>query len=663
MSNAHVQRSSAVTAESQSLERPNRLLGRKRKRVSVACRSCRVRKSRCDGAQPCSTCEDTETECMYEQAHSRPAVETVTDRVEQRLLAIEQKLQRLGQEARVDWSPEAATSIPPNGKLTLDDGVDGMGAVMLEDEGEESEYFGNSSNVSFLRFIIHATSHCVTRGDGPSNLTQDSTDATGGPRDDDFDGFLQRPPDESPSSLSADRGVVERFSFPPPAEADGLLQIYFTTVNLMMPCIHEASFLGTYRKMRNNELPDIRRSWLGVLNIIFAIATNLTTATTPTSERATRSRMYFERAMEVTKSDIVGRVSLELELFFLLVYSYLEGTTSASLAWTFHSLAVKGAYQLGLHGISSKGLSQIDQELRRRLWYWCVMNDRLLSASYGRPPLIPLSHARINKLVHLPFNNVPSGVIMSSIEYFDALMSLTHIVGGAVDKLYDQNLGSQIQLPINEVVERINRLTWQLATWQDGLPACLSIITSQDILEDVPLTIGTPRLRVLLSLRYLGTRILILRPILPILLDLSKIAALDVQQSMWVHGPGSLLLADLIRAISDILRVSENILAGAKKDQNLLGAWWFSCYYTFNASLATIGVLLTKRVSAFPDRLPDVSYAHVRSLLDSAKDILRGLGNSNRTVVRCHNILTKLLTSFDLEGNTFMIHSIGDRWT
>ncbi|KAF5855754.1 hypothetical protein ETB97_008472 [Aspergillus alliaceus] len=600
MSNTHVQRSSAVTAESQSLERPNRLLGRKRKRVSVACRSCRVRKSRCDGAQPCSTCEDTETECMYEQAHSRPAVETVTDRVEQRLLAIEQKLQRLGQEARVDWSPEAATSIPPNGKLTLDDGVDGM-------------------------------------------------DATGGSRDDDFDGFLQRPPDESPSSLSADRGVVERFSFPPPAEADGLLQIYFTTVNLMMPCIHEASFLGTYRKMRNNELPDIRRSWLGVLNIIFAIATNLTTATTPTSERATRSRMYFERAMEVTKSDIVGRVSLELELFFLLVYSYLEGTTSASLAWTFHSLAVKGAYQLGLHGISSKGLSQIDQELRRRLWYWCVMNDRLLSASYGRPPLIPLSHVRINKLVHLPFNNVPSGVIMSSIEYFDALMSLTHIVGGAVDKLYDQNLGSQIQLPINEVVERINRLTWQLATWQDGLPACLSIITSQDTLEDVPLTIGTPRLRVLLSLRYLGTRILILRPILPILLDLSKIAALDVQQSMWVHGPGSLLLADLIRAISDILRVSENILAGAKKDQNLLGAWWFSCYYTFNASLATIGVLLTKRVSAFPDRLPDVSYAHVRSLLDSAKDILRGLGSSNRTVVRCHNILTKLLTSFDLE--------------
>lgn len=64
---------------------------------------------------------------------------------------------------------------------------------------------------------------------------------------------------------------------------------------------------------------------------------------------------------------------------FLLMEAYLEGTTSSSLAWTLHGLAVKGAYQLGLHVVDSKNMSQIDREVHRRSWYWCVMNDRYVT--------------------------------------------------------------------------------------------------------------------------------------------------------------------------------------------------------------------------------------------------------------------------------------------
>lgn len=55
---------------------------------------------------------------------------------------------------------------------------------------------------------------------------------------------------------------------------------------------------------------------------------------------------------------------------------YLEGTASSSLASTFHSLAVKGCYQLGLHFMDSSNHSHLDREIRRRLWYLCIMNDR-----------------------------------------------------------------------------------------------------------------------------------------------------------------------------------------------------------------------------------------------------------------------------------------------
>lgn len=55
---------------------------------------------------------------------------------------------------------------------------------------------------------------------------------------------------------------------------------------------------------------------------------------------------------------------------------YLEGTAYSSLVWTFHSLAVKGVYQLGLYCRGSKALSPLDAEIQRRLWCVCSMNDR-----------------------------------------------------------------------------------------------------------------------------------------------------------------------------------------------------------------------------------------------------------------------------------------------
>ena len=105
---------------------------------------------------------------------------------------------------------------------------------------------------------------------------------------------------------------MEPFSLPPESEAEHLLRLYFTTVNLMLPCIHEDSFRATYRKAQRDGLRAVRRPWLGVLNVAFAIATNVLTPTSPPLERATRSSMYFDRAVELVRPDMLGRLSLEL---------------------------------------------------------------------------------------------------------------------------------------------------------------------------------------------------------------------------------------------------------------------------------------------------------------------------------------------------------------
>lgn len=153
-------------------------------------------------------------------------------------------------------------------------------------------------------------------------------------------------------------------------------------------------------------------------------------------------------------------------------------------------------------------------------------------------------------------------------------------MGEALERLYDQNLGIRTRLPMSESLNQISKLRWELAQWQDRLPSGLQIITSQDTLDDVPLTLGTTRFRVLLSLRFLGARILILRPVLSQFLDLPGMTASNEHQSEWLRNSGAVLLADLVRTCSDILQISKNILAGSRNDQNLLGAWWFSCYYS-----------------------------------------------------------------------------------
>ena len=56
---------------------------------------------------------------------------------------------------------------------------------------------------------------------------------------------------------------------------------------------------------------------------------------------------------------------------------YLQGTQKSIQAWTVHGLAVKAAFQLGLHSSeASRKLPPREREIRKRIWYGCVVLDR-----------------------------------------------------------------------------------------------------------------------------------------------------------------------------------------------------------------------------------------------------------------------------------------------
>jgi hypothetical protein len=65
--------------------------------------------------------------------------------------------------------------------------------------------------------------------------------------------------------------------------------------------------------------------------------------------------------------------------YFLILGQYLQGTQKSVQAWTVHGLAITMAFQLGLHSPrTNRDFSPVESEIRKRVWYGCILLDRYL---------------------------------------------------------------------------------------------------------------------------------------------------------------------------------------------------------------------------------------------------------------------------------------------
>lgn len=137
----------------------------KRRRIALACDSCRARKTRCDGARPaCNLCVAMDFECVYHGPvrNSAPGPtntgqERDISHLESRLEAMERKLQALGEAPSSAHrstagsedgtcgmaSPCAPDSLHNAAENATENTVDGMGVITFADESEVG-YFGPS---------------------------------------------------------------------------------------------------------------------------------------------------------------------------------------------------------------------------------------------------------------------------------------------------------------------------------------------------------------------------------------------------------------------------------------------------------------------------------------------------------------------------------------
>lgn len=86
---------------------------------------------------------------------------------------------------------------------------------------------------------------------------------------------------------------------------------------------------------------------------------------------------FYRKALGFLDEKTVRGSSIELIQTLLLLASFQQNNQRSVASWTSHSLAVKAAYQIGLHVPSSYAdHTETECEIKRRLWHAVINQDR-----------------------------------------------------------------------------------------------------------------------------------------------------------------------------------------------------------------------------------------------------------------------------------------------
>lgn len=206
---------------------------------------------------------------------------------------------------------------------------------------------GPSSNIAFTRSIRRALyallSHSPSRPHDVSSIRSHHLEIPHRPSLD-----VSRPPTPQPqlpppptssdplinnnnnNSSNAPNDLLQQhidyLQLPPEDEMDALVARFFVDTGALFPFVHAPSFMETYTRVVKNTAAHhqrrFRRSWLGLLNAILAMATVTSTAWSSVSatERAARAEIFYMRARVLCLDQMLHTASLETGgLFSFLV--------------------------------------------------------------------------------------------------------------------------------------------------------------------------------------------------------------------------------------------------------------------------------------------------------------------------------------------------------
>lgn len=103
------------------------------------------------------------------------------------------------------------------------------------------------------------------------------------------------------------------FALPPRDKLRRLVDRYFQWTSLIYPYVHRQTFMDVLAEVEQNNFSRVRRTWMGMLNMILALTTNITTRNDDVGrDRTAECALYYRRALTLCDTDILRGTSLEL---------------------------------------------------------------------------------------------------------------------------------------------------------------------------------------------------------------------------------------------------------------------------------------------------------------------------------------------------------------
>lgn len=147
-----------------------------------------------------------------------------------------------------------------------------------------------------------------------------------------------------------------------------------------------------------------------------------------------------------------------------------------------------------------------------------------------------------------------------------------------IDILYESNIEYPEQ-GILPVASRVLQIEHQLLEWQAALPPLLSLITPGEVRNSDEYSLDR-RFRVILTLRYHNIRILAHRRMLDLYLaSIERGQNYDAEDSM-LRQVGERSKNICIQSASDLISIVHTVTHSPEPKKGLLGAWWFTLYYS-----------------------------------------------------------------------------------
>ncbi|KAK4096161.1 hypothetical protein N658DRAFT_519361 [Parathielavia hyrcaniae] len=636
----------------------------KRHKIDVACEICRARKVRCDGGRPtCGNCRkrlNMGVRCTYSAAPIERTSDPLHDPQSIRVAAppghgttaagLSPRTggadtgPAIGEAAARGSVVAAGNNSPPARRrmhvahpapapascsghapsVSGESQIDSMTTV-VEEGTNTAQYFGSSSAGSFTKQIkaaIDARLGTLTLAVPSSTSSQQNTAAIPGTALPGFGGGASW-------SIADDPNYV----LPGRRQADHLMDLYWLYIDTLYPFLDRDKWNRHYGSMfAGTPLGTDERIFVSTLNIIFALSTQLLESLRP-EHRDESSRVYFQRAQALLRLTLWEPASLELVQCLLLMSQYLQTTSNAHQTWMVVGAAVRTAQSLGLHlpETSAVVADPVERELVRRLWHGCVLMDRMVSMTHGRPPMILHQHA---SAVSLPMASLSERERPDAeeirVSFFVQSVRLYEIIHLSIVAFYltgETEPGSQAAR--EKDLETLLRLDSAIESWEQQLPSHLCFAKILDSDNDI-----CKRQAVILRLRFLQARLLLLRPSMArFCLDQAPSreskATPSGLASRLVQQAASLCVATAQEVVSVLVRFEAH-----DGTVGLLPAWWYRLYFVYSA--ATILIVARLR----PELAGEGS---LQRSWDEAVSVLRDherFGQSARRCVAVLNILS-----------------------